>query len=154
MTRRRNTYMEPTKLLYMEDFNLLVHTAQVIEVTKQDDRNVVVLNETIFYAQGGGQLYNTGVMETPNAKFIVQEVRFVDGVVKHIGMFESGIFEVGDTVSCKVDEERRKLHSRIHSAGHVIDMAVYELRLPWVPGKGYHFPDGPYIEYEGSLEGL
>jgi Ser-tRNA(Ala) deacylase AlaX len=33
-------------------------------------------------------------------------------------------------------------------------MAVADMGLPWTPGKGYHFPDGPYVEYEGSLEGL
>ena len=31
-------------------------------------------------------------------------------------------------------------------------MAVTALRLPWTPGKGYHFPAGPYVEYAGSME--
>ncbi|MEK7173608.1 MAG: hypothetical protein AAB710_00840 [Patescibacteria group bacterium] len=33
-------------------------------------------------------------------------------------------------------------------------MAVTALKLNWVPGKGYHFPEGPYVEYAGSLDGL
>ena len=51
----------------------------------------------------------------------------------------------------KINGERRKLHARLHSGGHIVDMAVNSLGLDWVPGKGYHFPDGPYVEYEGSL---
>ena len=46
------------------------------------------------------------------------------------------------------------LHARLHSAGHLVDRAIPELDLPWKPGKGYHFPNGPYDEYEGSLEGI
>lgn len=57
-------------------------------------------------------------------------------------------------MTCIVNPERRALHSRFHSAGHVVDMAVKELNLNWTPGKGYHFPNGPYIEYKGSLAGI
>jgi len=57
-------------------------------------------------------------------------------------------------VKCLVDKERRDLHARIHSAGHIIDAAVLSLDIGWIPGKGYHFPEGPYDEYSGSLEWL
>lgn len=113
-----------------------------------------MLDQTIFYPQGGGQPYDKGIIEGSSGKFSVEEVRFVDGVVKHIGKFESGSFQTGETVKCAVDEARRALHSRIHSAGHVVDMAVTALNLNWVPGKGYHFPEGPYVEYVGSFDGL
>lgn len=113
-----------------------------------------MLDQTVFYPQGGGQPYDKGVIAWPSGKFLVQEVHFIDGTVKHIGKFESGNFQVGENVSCSVDESRRTLHGCIHSAGHVVDMAVTALNLNWVPRKGYHFPKGPYVEYAGSLEGL
>jgi Ser-tRNA(Ala) deacylase AlaX len=53
-----------------------------------------------------------------------------------------------------VDGEKRKLYARIHSAGHLLDIAVSKAGLTWVPGKGYHFADAPYVEYVGSLDGL
>ena len=143
----------PTKLLYLEDMNKLNSPAQVVELLTENAREVIVLDQTIFYPQGGGQPFDQGVIENNGNKFLVEEVRFIDGIVKHIGQYENGRFVVGDNVVCEVNEPRRNLHSRLHSAGHVVDMAVLALGLNWIPGKGYHFPDGPYIEYAGNLDG-
>lgn len=146
--------MQPTKLIYLENFNLLNSEGKVLEITQENGSEIIILDQTIFYPQGGGQPYDKGIIEGASGKFLVEEVRFVDGIVKHIGKFESGSFQSGETVKCLVDEARRTLHSKIHSAGHVVDMAVSALQLNWLPGKGYHFPEGPYVEYAGSLDGL
>jgi Ser-tRNA(Ala) deacylase AlaX len=143
-----------TKLLYLENFEKLEGLAKVLDLQKNGEQDVIILDETIFYPQGGGQPYDQGIIESSSGKFLVEEVRFADGVVQHIGKFEHGSFSAGDTVTCKVDSGRRKLHARIHSAGHIVDKAIEELGLGWKPGKGYHFPNGPYDEYEGNLEGL
>ena len=126
--------MNTTKLLYLEDFNLLTSPATVVDVTSEEGRDVVILDQTILYPQGGGQPYDQGTIESPTGKFLVEEVRFIEGVVKHIGTFEKG-----------------KLNGRLHSAGHVVDIAIHKLGLEWVPVKGYHFPQGPYVEYKGTL---
>lgn len=151
--------MTPTTLLYLEDFNLLHCDAVVQEVMEENGKSIIILDQTVFYPQGGGQPYDQGTIVMRNggmlnAEFNVEEVRFVDGGVKHIGSLKNGSFNVGDAVECHMDEVRRTLNSRLHSAGHVVDMAVTSLHLPWVPGKGYHFPDGPYVEYAGSLDGM
>ena len=106
--------MQPTKLLYLEDFTLLVYDARVIEVYNEEKREVVMLDQTIFYPQGGGQPYDQGTIESASEKFLVEEVRFVDGMVKHIGKFESGRFSAGEIVTCNVDPARRTLNSRLH----------------------------------------
>lgn len=144
--------MIPTRLLYLEDFSALECEAKVLEALRENERDVLILDQTMFYPQGGGQPYDKGVIELPSGRFIVEEVRFVDGVVKHIGRFERGAFAKGETVELRVDETRRTLNSRLHSAGHLLDLAVTELNLGWTPGKGYHFPDGPYVEYQGSVD--
>lgn len=162
--------MQPTELLYLKDYRSLSCQARVLAVREEADisegnvsrrrsgatedngRTTVVLDQTIFYPQGGGQPYDTGVIESPSGKFIVEEVRYSEGAVNHIGVFESGAFTDGEEVACTIDKERREFHSRIHSAGHVVDWAVLRLGLPWKPGKGYHFPDGPYVEYESAGE--
>ncbi len=126
-------------------------TATVTEVTTYKEKLAIVLDQTIFYPQGGGQPWDTGsIIKNANAVFMITEVRFENGVVYHIGTM-TGDIKVGDTVTCSVDEPRRVLNSRLHSAGHVIDMAVRQLELDWKPGKGYHFPEGPYIEYTGAI---
>lgn len=146
--------MNPTKLLYLEDFTTLAGTATVADVINEEGWDVVVLDQTILYPQGGGQPYDQGIIQSPTAKFLVEEVRFVDGIVKHIGKFENGSFNKGDAISLTVNEERRRLNSRLHSAGHVVDLAVTNLKLGWIPGKGFHFPQGPYVEYVGNLDGV
>jgi Ser-tRNA(Ala) deacylase AlaX len=52
-----------------------------------------------------------------------------------------------------VDESYRRLSARIHSAGHLLDMAVRRAgRTDLKPGKGYHFPTSPYVEYIGAVD--
>jgi Ser-tRNA(Ala) deacylase AlaX len=64
-----------------------------------------------------------------------------------------GNLTVNTRVNCFVNKERRVLNTRLHSAGHLVDLVLKELYIDWVPGKGYHFPQGAYIEYMGNLEG-
>jgi Ser-tRNA(Ala) deacylase AlaX len=114
----------------------------------------------VFHPQGGGQPSDTGliVFSGSDLKFSVQDVRSKDGIVLHYGVFEgsnpeSGIdSEKGKEVYLTVDESRRKLNSRLHSAGHLLDMCMQKVGLGHLePGKGYHFPDGPFVEYKGSV---
>ena len=143
-----------TKLLYLKDFSALSCEARVIAVARENEKDAVALDATVFYPQGGGQPYDTGMIESPAGKLIVEEVRFADGAVRHIGRFERGGFSAGDTVQCRVDAQRRMLHSRIHSAGHLLDWAITELEPAWTPDpRGYHYPNGPYVTYAGGLEG-
>lgn len=143
--------MSQTKLLYMEDMQQLSCEANVASVDPIDSKSVVYLEQTVFYPQGGGQPYDTGTITTSDQTFVVEDVRFVDGKVQHIGHFPGKPFKEGESVTCNVNGERRQLHARLHSGGHVLDMAVNELGYDWIPGKGYHFPDGPYVEYQGDL---
>jgi Ser-tRNA(Ala) deacylase AlaX len=141
-----------TKLLYLEHMHDPEANAYVERVEKRDGRDVVYLDQTILYPQGGGQPYDTGTIQSKDTKFVVEEVRFVDDDVLHIGHFEGQPFMQGEDVHIVVDADRRKLNARLHSGGHLVDMAVTKLSLDWVPSKGYHFPDGPYVEYNGDLD--
>jgi Ser-tRNA(Ala) deacylase AlaX len=143
--------MVPTQLLYLEDFTSLINQATVTDILQENGKAIILLDKTIFYPQGGGQPYDKGTIENSSGKFLVDEVRFVEGIAKHIGHFEHGEFKKEDIVTCTVNKERRELHSRLHSGGHVVDMAVNALKFNWIPGKGYHFPDGPYVEYTGIM---
>ena len=141
-----------TKLIYLENYELLDCKASVIGIANNDNRTTVFLDQTIFYPQGGGQPYDKGTINSGSSKFVVEEVRFVDGIVHHIGKFENGNFSPNEAVECAVDKERRILDSKLHSAGHVVDYAVSKVKPNWVPVKGYHFPEGPYVEYEGTSD--
>lgn len=138
--------MNPTTLIYLEKNSLLSCPASIIAINNENEKIALILDQTIFYPQGGGQPCDTGTIASTSGKFNVVSVRFIEGIVYHFGTLE-GSFQKGDLVTCTVDQHRRELHSRIHSAGHVIDMAVAQQGYDWDAGKGFHFPEGPYIEY-------
>ena len=53
----------------------------------------------------------------------------------------------------EIDGEFRAMNARIHSAGHLLDMAMNRAgRTDLKPGKGYHFVEGPYVEYIGNVD--
>lgn len=141
-----------TKLLYMEDMQALICSAIVQEIKEVHGKHILILDQTVFYPQGGGQPYDTGVISNHSSSLRVEEVRFIEGKVHHIGILENGEFQSGAAIECRVDKDRRILHTRLHSAGHIVDMGLKQLVITWTPGKGYHFPDGPYVEYYGNLD--
>ena len=142
-----------TKLIYMEQMQLYECEARVIDIESKDGKVDIMLEQTIFYPQGGGQPYDTGLIFTDTSIFEVEEVRYDNGIVHHIGFFKIGKFEVRENVMCEVDKEKRKIHTRLHSIGHLIDIVVKELKLDWKSTKGYHFPQGAYSEYRGNMKG-
>lgn len=144
--------MKKTELIYMSHMDLLTCEATVLDVQEKEGKTIIILDQTVFYPQGGGQPYDTGLISSETGELNVEEVRFVDGYVHHIGTI-SGNITKEQKIQCSVDAKRRELHSRIHSAGHVLDMAIQSLGLAWIPGKGFHFPEGPYVEYSGIYEG-
>lgn len=133
---------------------LLTCTAKVLEVINENDKTTIVLDQTVFYPQGGGQPYDQGEIKNENFTFLVHEVRFVEGKVLHIGVVQKGQVMMGESVECFVNKERRMLNTRLHSAGHLLDLVLKELNIDWKATKGYHFPQGPYVEYSGNLEGI
>lgn len=140
----------PTERLYMTDMSVLESTGSVLSVETEGDAHRVVLDRSPMYPQGGGQPADHGVITGSRSSFHVEDVRSSVGEVVHSGTFEGSPFEPGESVTVSVDAERRTEMNRLHSAGHLIDMAVLALGHDWTPARGYHFPDGPYVEYTGD----
>ena len=143
-----------TDLIYLTDSYLTTLDAKAIELTKDDLGEALVLNQTIFYPQGGGQPSDTGEIACDTFVFTVSKVRLTnDGVVLHYGEFLKGEYVNDSNVTLQIDGEKRLLHAKVHSAGHLLDCAVSSLGIDGLsPTKGFHFPEGPYVEYAGILE--
>jgi Ser-tRNA(Ala) deacylase AlaX len=142
-----------TKLLYMDDFGIVACEAIVTEIKNSEDgRTIVVLDQTCFYPRGGGQDWDTGKISASAMRYAVSEVRLDEGGVVHHYIVEDPKFEVGETVQCSVDHERRNVNTRLHSAGHVLDMATSSLRPNLIPAKGAHYPHMSFVEYEGIID--
>ncbi|CAA2959601.1 Alanine--tRNA ligase [Olea europaea subsp. europaea] len=157
--------LSPTKLEYFDDMFKLQSTATLLSSFQTEDgRQVLILDSTIFHPQGGGQPADPGLISNSDFKFIVQDVRSKDKIVYHYGHFENSDdgklqenLEKGVQVSLSVDEQRRRLNSRLHSAGHLLDICMNNVGWGQLePTKGYHFPDGLQkkqymIEYKGVV---
>ena len=144
--------MKSTKLLYLEHQNLYESEA-TIELSQHDgEQTNIILDQTIFYPQGGGQPYDRGYIKSGETVFEVTDVRWVEGQVHHKGKYLQGTpLKPQQKVSLHIDQPRRILNSKLHSAGHIIDSVVHEFGLSWLASKGYHYPDSPYVEYEGQI---
>jgi alanyl-tRNA synthetase len=100
-------------------------------------QGVVVLDQTPFYAESGGQVGDQGTIGNATVRFAVFDTLKVQAdVVGHHGTLEQGELKVGDVVSARVDAERRARTARNHSATHLMHKALREVLGPHVQQKG------------------
>ena len=143
-----------TKLIYLNDTYLSTLNATIINELNDANGLAIIVDRTIFYPQGGGQPSDVGFIKSDHATYKVSSVRLNDsGLVLHYGEYIEGAFAVGQQINLSIDLDKRIVNARVHSAGHLLDCAVSSLDLAHLkPTKGFHFPEGPYVEYEGVLE--
>lgn len=132
------------------------------QVIKQDDEGAddivhIELDRTTMHPQGGGQPTDLGVLKVNDDDDTVVQITKVtvdraSGVASHAGTISSGKqLEVGQSIHVSVDAEQRQILSECHTAGHVVDSAMARCERVLPPSKGYHFLDGPYVEYKGKI---
>ncbi|MGQ9479444.1 MAG: alanine--tRNA ligase [Thermoproteota archaeon] len=107
-----------TRKMYYEDPNLLEAEARVLGVFGE----MVVLDRTIFYPEGGGQPADTGKLIFNNGETFVRDVRNVNNRIVHI--VEGSVPPVGSTVRLRIDPERRMQLRRAHTATHIINASA------------------------------
>lgn len=148
--------------LYYNDSELYSSTARVIAEydTECNGKKVTALvtDQTVMHPQGGGQPTDVGMITNIDGSISFEVCHVQKGkgqtFIEHLGNYTSGEmkFAIGDDVCIEVDANKRKLHARLHSAGHLMDSALARIGMAdLIPAKGYHFPDGPYVEYVGSV---
>jgi phenylalanyl-tRNA synthetase alpha chain len=141
---------DTTKLLYMEDSYQRECKAVVKSVKEKNGTAEIILSETIFYPQGGGQPCDQGMVKGKNGELKVTNVAYNNGNPLHQGKLKGEIKE-GDEVNCAIDWNRRYKNMRVHSAGHLVHEVVHEAKPQLKPIKGQHRIGGQqFIEYEGE----
>ncbi|KAJ3147241.1 Alanine--tRNA ligase [Geranomyces michiganensis] len=130
------------------------------------DRFGVVLDKTNFYAEQGGQMYDTGSITIEgHADFYVEDVQPFGGYVLHIGYLKFGSLAVGNTVNCSYDELRRWPIRNNHTATHILNFALREVLGDVVDQKGslvapeklrfdFSAKAGPTIEQLTTIEDI
>jgi misacylated tRNA(Ala) deacylase len=113
-----------TNKLYLENLEYGYHrrfNAKVTDITT----NGVVLDRTLFYPLGGGQHWDTGMLEGPNGPLRVSEVRGHQQVHHTVG--ETHQLEIGDEILGTIDWDLRYARMRMHTAQHLVSGLAYEM---------------------------
>ncbi|RQW62929.1 alanine--tRNA ligase [Vibrio viridaestus] len=100
------------------------------------DHAIIVLEETPFYAESGGQCGDTGVIRTASGIFKVLDTQKIGGAITHQGELSEGVLAKGDEVTATVDAARRQAISLNHSATHLMHEALRQVLGEHVAQKG------------------
>lgn len=126
-------------LSYESEVTVLAGESELVASLVEGQRGTVFVKETPFYATMGGQEGDTGVIETANGKFVVEDtIQLRGGKFGHVGYMESGMISQGETVSLKVAENKRRDTEKNHSATHLLQKALKTVL-------------GSHVEQKGSL---
>lgn len=110
-----------------------------VQTAREGDQVLIVLDQTPFYAESGGQVGDIGIMEGDTTKIEIEDVSKVYGTyIVHKGKVVSGRISIGDEVDAKVDREARMATARNHSTTHLLHKALKEVL-------------GSHVEQAGSL---
>ena len=105
---------------------------------KAGDKVTIVLDKTVFYAESGGQIGDSGVLVNNSSTINVNDCKKSGGHFLHFGYVQSGSFHVGDKVQADIHNDRRQLITCNHSATHLLHEALRAVL-------------GDHVEQRGSL---
>ena len=105
---------------------------------KEGDKVTIVLDKTVFYAESGGQIGDSGVLVNNSSTINVNDCKKSGGHFLHFGYVQSGSFHVGDKVQADIHNDRRQLITCNHSATHLLHEALRAVL-------------GDHVEQRGSL---
>jgi alanyl-tRNA synthetase len=109
----------------------LVHDGEAVEQVLPGDRVEVILPQTYFYVESGGQVADTGMITSasePRWEIRVEDMRKpAAGVITHVGTVVSGQPKTGDLAIASVDIQRRRDIMRNHTATHLLHAALHEV---------------------------
>jgi len=109
---------------------------ELIDALEVGEEGVILLESTPFYAESGGQVGDTGVIESKQGLFTVTDTQKNGKANLHFGKIESGAISVGESVSSRVDGERRRSIMLNHSATHLMHAALREVLGDHIAQKG------------------
>jgi Ser-tRNA(Ala) deacylase AlaX len=161
-----------------EEPTTLPSSSDAVDDTRRILRIELQVDKTSMHPQGGGQPTDIGCIKSSNnsdesdgahcytANIDKVTIDRDSGVVTHSGSIALSsssdnraaatavdeIFPRNSPVKVSVNPTNRQLLSECHTAGHVVDAAMARCQKLFPPTKGYHFLDGPYVEYKGSID--
>jgi alanyl-tRNA synthetase len=128
----------PTEFLGYGQLEAQSKLVRVLEASDEESLEVFA-ERTPFYAESGGQVGDTGVIETDTGRGrVIETDRPLEGIIRHRVKLESGTFVEGQEATLSVDEARREAIKRSHTATHLLHWALRDTF-------------GPQLQQQGSL---
>lgn len=142
--------------LYMDQASLFRYKARVTKIglceVNKKNFQFVHLDQTIFHPKGGGQLSDEGTIDGIKVLYVHKELFDKDRVdqfeIKHCFDTETKLpFKEGDLVELVIDEEKRKLYARMHTAGHLLADATTAVFPGLKAYQGNHDPENGFVRF-------
>ena len=134
---------DETKFLGYELFDnnatvkAIIKDDQLVNSISEGDEAIVILDQSSFYGESGGQTGDSGLLLKKGAKFEVNDTqRQASNAFEHYGRLVSGSLKVGSKVEAKIDQQRRKNIMNNHSATHLLHEALRQILGDKVQQKG------------------
>ena len=106
----------------------IVKEDEIVNTINEGEKAIIVLDETSFYAEGGGQAGDVGTLENEDAIFeVVDTKKGANNTIKHIGFVKKGKISVEDKLESKVNKEIRMASARNHTATHLLHEALKQV---------------------------
>jgi len=114
----------------------LIKEGELVTSLAEGDNAQVILAQTPFYAESGGQVGDTGTLQFSNGEFVVTDTKKSGDAFLHIGYLRTGTLSVNDKVDAAVEAERRQSIALHHSATHLLHAALRKVLGEHVTQKG------------------
>ena len=118
--------------------DIIFKNQHVTEADAIDDRFYVILDKTVFYPEGGGQISDSGFISNKECQLHVTDVKKIQNTIVHFVQLKKGKIAVGDTVEQRIDETKRHKTAINHSATHLMHQSLRDTL-------------GNHVEQKGSL---
>ena len=118
-----------------EVLSIICNSVEVDKISK-NQQGYIILNQSVFYAESGGQIGDVGNIRCGESNFKVTDTQKKENLIIHYGMVSDGVFKIADVVELEIDINRRSSCRSYHSATHILHQALRDTLGDHVTQKG------------------
>ncbi|MCA0369795.1 MAG: alanyl-tRNA editing protein [Proteobacteria bacterium] len=140
-----------TLCLYFDDTSCLTCDATVIAHVPLGAGTAIILDQTLFHPQGGGQPADKGFISWDGERAALTHIRLEGETILHEMRASDPVPPIGTPITCHVDGPWRSLCARTHTAAHLMAHVVESLAPGARPVRAHAFPGEAYVTFEGDM---
>ncbi|UDG79627.1 alanine--tRNA ligase [Candidatus Steffania adelgidicola] len=150
--KETTSFLGYENLEYQGKVTALFHHGQQVELIREGEETVVILNQTPFYAESGGQVGDQGELQSNSGIFQVTDTQKYGQSFGHLGQLKHGELKIGQQINSKVNRERRERICLNHSATHLLHTTLRQELGMHILQKGSLVND-QYLRFDFSHPG-